>query len=96
MVRRRSGLHWLYSSPCCHGDDEAKVFQELSQILDEWLQIYESESLPLPAATAQKTFSGKFQLRAGSNLPKLLSIRTLASGESLNQLCIRVLKNAVR
>ncbi len=84
---------WL--GACCHGDDEATVFQELSDILDEWLQLYESEGLPVPPATAQKTFSGKFQLRAGSDLHKLLSIRALESGESLNQLCVRVLKDAL-
>jgi predicted RNase H-like HicB family nuclease len=25
--------------PCCHGDDKAKVFADLSQIVDEWKRI---------------------------------------------------------
>ena len=25
--------------PCCHGDDETAVYQELCQIVDEWIEI---------------------------------------------------------
>ena len=25
--------------PCCHGDDEAQVYAELCQIVDEWIEM---------------------------------------------------------
>ena len=84
---------WL--GPCCHGENEAEVFAELGQILDEWLHIYEQEGLPVPPATAQKQYSGKLQLRTGSELHQLLSLKALQNGESLNSTCIRILKRAV-
>jgi predicted RNase H-like HicB family nuclease len=38
--------------PCCHGDDEAKVYAELCQIVDEWIDIFKQDGRPLPPATA--------------------------------------------
>jgi predicted RNase H-like HicB family nuclease len=38
--------------PCCHGDDEAEVYAELCQIVDEWLKVLRQEGKPLPPATA--------------------------------------------
>jgi predicted RNase H-like HicB family nuclease len=37
--------------PCCHGDDEAEVYAELCQIVDEWIESLKSESQPLPPST---------------------------------------------
>ncbi len=36
----------------CHGDDEQNVFAELCQIVEETIQLFESEGKPLPAATS--------------------------------------------
>ncbi|MGA1824855.1 MAG: type II toxin-antitoxin system HicB family antitoxin [bacterium] len=80
---------------CCHGDNEEEVYRKLCQILDEWIEIYKQEGRPLPLATASKEYSGKFQLRLGSELHKVLSIRALQSGESLNNYCVKTLKKAV-
>ena len=38
--------------PCCHGDDEAKVYAELCQIVDEWIDVFKQDGRPLPPATA--------------------------------------------
>lgn len=38
--------------PCCHGDNEAEVYAELCQIVDEWIEICRQEGKPLPPATA--------------------------------------------
>ena len=38
--------------PCCHGDDEAEVYAELCQIVDEWLEIFKQDGKPLPPPTA--------------------------------------------
>lgn len=38
--------------PCCHGDDEADVYRELCEIVEEWLSVLRREGKPLPTATA--------------------------------------------
>jgi hypothetical protein len=39
----------------CHGDDEQAVFEELCQVVEEAIRIYEVEGKPLPAPTADKS-----------------------------------------
>ena len=38
--------------PCCHGDDEADVYAQVCQIVEEWLDRLKSEGRPLPPPTA--------------------------------------------
>jgi predicted RNase H-like HicB family nuclease len=38
--------------PCCHGDDEAQVYAELCQIVEEWIEILRKDDKPLPQPTA--------------------------------------------
>ena len=40
--------------PCCHGMDEAEVYRELCQIVDEWIDIARKDGRPLPPPTAGK------------------------------------------
>ncbi|MBT8419345.1 MAG: type II toxin-antitoxin system HicB family antitoxin, partial [Gammaproteobacteria bacterium] len=80
---------------CCHGDNEEDVYRQLCQILDEWVDIYESGNIPLPASISGKKFSGKFQLRVDSDLHKALAIRAMQSNESLNSFCGRLLRNTM-
>ena len=42
---------------CCHGDNEEKVYRELCQIVDEWIEIYAKDGRPLPPATSGKKYS---------------------------------------
>ena len=77
---------------CCHGDDEEKVYHQLTQILDEWIEIYKKDKLPLPSDLLNREFSGKFQLRIDKELHKLLAIRAKQKNESLNSLCIDIFK----
>jgi predicted RNase H-like HicB family nuclease len=37
--------------PCCHGDDEAKVYEELCRIVDEWIETLHRDGKPLPPPT---------------------------------------------
>ena len=83
---------WL--GKCCHGSDEMKVYQDLCKIVDEWIETYKKEGRPLPPPTNKK-YSGKFVLRAGSELHQALAIRALNQGESLNSYVVRVLKKTV-
>lgn len=75
-----------------HGDNEAKVYQELCQAVEEWIEIYQEDGEPLPAPTAGKAYSGKFVLRVGEDLHKALAVDALRHGESLNSYCVNVLR----
>ena len=74
-----------------HGENEAKVYKELCQAVEEWIEIYEEEGDPLPAPTAGKEYSGKFVLRVGKDLHKALAVDALRKGESLNSYCLQLL-----
>lgn len=78
-----------------HGKNEQKVYEKLSALVDEWIEIHENEGAPLPPATAGKEYSGKFNLRVGSALHERLAIESLKADESLNSYCKKVLKGEV-
>jgi predicted RNase H-like HicB family nuclease len=40
--------------PCCHGLDEVEVYKELCEIVEEWINIANSEGRPLPPPTTWK------------------------------------------
>ncbi len=75
-----------------HGDDEAEVYRELCQVVEEWIEIYHKDGEPLPPATAGKEYSGKFVLRVGKELHQVLAVNALRCGESLNSYCVDVLQ----
>ena len=75
-----------------HGDDEIEVYKELCAVLDEWLEVLEQEGGPLPPPTAGRNYSGKFNLRVGEELHEQLAIESMKVGESLNQYCVKALK----
>jgi len=54
-----------------------------------------NQTPPLLPSTADKHYSGKFQLRPGQKLHKALSIKALLAGENLNNYCINVLNKSV-
>jgi len=45
--------------PCCHGVDEAKVYAELCQIVDEWIDHLKAEGKPLPPSTIGRNIADK-------------------------------------
>jgi len=75
-----------------HGDNEAKVYRELCQAVEEWIDLYQRDGEPLPAATAGKESSGKFVVRLGKELHKALAVEALRYGESLNSYCVHLLR----
>ncbi len=77
-----------------HGDAEAEVYRELCQVVEEWIDIYGKDGEALPAQTAGKEYSGKFVLRTGKDLHKVLAIDALRHGESLNAHCVKLLRDA--
>jgi hypothetical protein len=62
-----------------HGDNEIEVYAELCEAVEE----------PEPTA---KAYSGQFKLNVGKTLHKALSLAALQAGESLNNYCVKNLK----
>jgi predicted HicB family RNase H-like nuclease len=79
---------------CCHGKDEARVYAELCQIVEEWIEVLEGDGHALPEPLAAKKFSGKFVLRMEPALHRRLAAKALAAGESLNSYCTKTLVKA--
>jgi len=77
-----------------HGEDEAEVYRELCQAVAEAVELYHVDGKPLPSATANREYSGRFLLRVDRELHRELAIRALRAGESLNNYCQKVLKRA--
>lgn len=82
--------------PACHGDNEVEVYKELCEIVEEWLEIMERDGIPAPTATLQKEYSGKFILRTKPELHRTLAIRAAQIDESLNDYCVRKLRESLR
>ena len=40
--------------PCAHGPDEVKVYRQLCEIVDEWIEILHRDNEPLPSPTIGK------------------------------------------
>ncbi len=75
-----------------HGQNEAKVYKELCQAVEECIELLEEDRRPLPEPTLAKDFSGKFVMRVGKDLHKALAIKALRQGKSLNSYCVDVLR----
>lgn len=45
----------------CHGADETAVFEELIEIVEEAVALYEAEGRPLPPPTSGKDYANKMQ-----------------------------------
>lgn len=50
--------------PCCHGGDEVQVYQELCQIVDEWIRIMLDDEKTLPPPTAGNNLVIKLLMEA--------------------------------
>ncbi len=78
-----------------HGGDEARVYKELCETVEEWIELLHKDGTVLPEATAdKKKFSGKFVLRVEPALHRRLAAKAVATGESLNSFCVKTLAKA--
>ena len=75
-----------------HGKNQAKVYAELCEAVEEWIKLYEKDGAPLPEATAGRAYSGRFVLRVGRELHQKLAVESLREGVSLNTYCSHVLR----
>ena len=79
---------------CCHGGNEAEVCRQLGVIVGEWIALYNKDGKPLPEPSAGRGYSGKFVLRVDPELHRLLAVRAMQAGDSLNSYAARLLKKA--
>jgi predicted HicB family RNase H-like nuclease len=77
-----------------HGSDEARVYAELCQAIEEMLELIHTDGLEIPEPLAAKKFSGKFVLRVEPAIHRRLAAKALAAGESLNSYCTKTLVKA--
>jgi predicted HicB family RNase H-like nuclease len=78
-----------------HGKSEKKVYENLCDLVYEWIAIHGEDKAPLPPPTAGRTYSGKFNLRVGEELHEKLALESMKVGESLNSYVVRVLREVV-
>ena len=74
-----------------HGADEARVYAELCQTVEEWIELLHTDGVSLPEPLTAKEFSGKFVLRVEPAIHRRLAAKALAAGESLNSYCVKTL-----
>ena len=70
-----------------HGSDEAKVYRELCEVVEEVIAMKTAHHDPLPETLDAKKFSGRFVLRVDPATHKALALRALSEGVSLNAFC---------
>lgn len=78
-----------------HGTREQKVFAELCDAIDHWVETSEANNETLPPGFAGKKYSGKFNLRLGRPLHERLALESAKQGKSLNTYCVEALENAI-
>jgi predicted HicB family RNase H-like nuclease len=78
----------------CHGSDETKVYADLRKLVEEHVGELLANKEKLPAATAGRTYSGKFVVRIGSDLHQKAAIKAMTRGESLNQFVAEAIAEA--
>ncbi|MEI9961784.1 MAG: toxin-antitoxin system HicB family antitoxin [Limisphaerales bacterium] len=75
-----------------HGNDEAKVYAELCEAVEEMIALIHADGHDLPEPLGKTSeFSGKFVLRLEPAMHRRLAAKALAAGESLNNFCAKKL-----
>ena len=77
---------------CCHGNTAAAVLERLQEIVEDLLRVMLEHGEPLhPHGNPQK-YSGRLVLRVGKNFHRLLAIRAMQEGGTLNDYAVKLLK----
>ncbi len=77
-----------------HGNDEAKVYAELCQAVEEMIELIHDDGQSVPEVPGDRKFSGRFVLRVEPAIHRRLSAKALAAGVSLNTYCAKTLCKA--
>ena len=70
---------------CCHGKTEAAVLAQLQAIVVEWAESLIADGKPLPPGSANRKFSGKFDVRMSPEIHRKIALKAMAHGDSLNR-----------
>jgi predicted HicB family RNase H-like nuclease len=71
-----------------------KVYRKLCKVVEAHVAELLANEERLPAATAGKTYSGKFVVRIGPELHQKAAIKASTRGKSLNQFVAAAIANA--
>ena len=74
-----------------HGHDEAAVYKELCEAVEDWIERLDKDGGDFPEPLDPKKFSGKFMVRIEPSLHRRLAAKAQAAGESLNSFVARSL-----
>lgn len=77
-----------------HGHDRRQVYAELVTAVDEHIALAKADGTRLPEPLAGKEFSGKFILRTSPEHHRMLALRALQAGNSLNAYMVKKLQTA--
>jgi predicted HicB family RNase H-like nuclease len=77
-----------------HGHEEAAVYKELCELVEEWIELLHKDGTPLPPSQDAKKYSGKFVVRVEPELHRRIAAKAQAEGESLNTYIERALVKA--
>jgi HicB family len=87
-------VQWSEEDGCYVGTCPGVLRGGVHGVVEEAIELYRTDGNPLPPATVNKDYSGRFVLRVGKELHQALAIRALREGESLNSYCQKILKKA--
>src|SRR5258708_38894402 len=78
-----------------HGDDEAKVYADLCEAVEEVIAMRQEHKEPLPPQFRDKDYNGKFLLRCSPELHLLLASRGHSARQTINTFAVSKLEEAV-
>ena len=66
-----------------HGNEEARVYAELCELAEEWVELLHQDGVPLPDAEAgRRKCSGKFVLRVEPAMHRRLALKAKAGARA--------------
>jgi predicted HicB family RNase H-like nuclease len=74
-----------------HGNNQQNVFNQLCDAVDRAVMMLEKEGKPIPEQAIKNKYSGKIALRISPELHRLLAVKAVQRGESINKFIEKVL-----
>ncbi len=67
--------------PCCHGDDQAKVYAELCRIVEEWIELLDKDGAPLPAKLVKPDIMAQLKATWGDRVFSTKEVAEMRAAE---------------
>ena len=78
-----------------HGRTPEEAISNAQEAIKLWIETAKEKKIPIPPPTNRRQFSGKFILRASSELHATLAKEAIRRGKSMNDLVVSLLKNSL-